>query len=298
MTNRKPIRILLTNDDGIDSPLLHTLHEVLLAQSWVSDICSLVPAYEKSWVAGAITRSGARNVKKRRFGTNTFHLMDGTPADCTSLGLGGFFDPKPDLVVSGINFGVNAGVCFFLSSGTIAGAKVAPLFGVPGVACSASLNEAVFNLWRNRDLVEAKNHKNFFLKIARYQVSIINLLLEQEMILPPNQDVTRNNIYYDYASINTPPDFDESTLPKVTSLHPTRFRPIFLKESEESYRHKFQGFENYEHVSNEEDNPTLTDIQALNKGQSSLSLFKIDSQGEIRSAEEINKIQMALKMES
>jgi len=291
----KPIRILLTNDDGIDSPLLHTIHEVLLEQSWVHDVCTLVPAYEKSWVAGAITRSGARSVKERRFGSHTFHLMDGTPADCTALGLGGYFDPKPDLVVSGINFGVNAGTCFFLGSGTIAGAKVAPLFGVRGVSCSASLNEEIFNLWRNRDLDEAKNHKNFFLKIARYQVRIIYSLLKHEQERVQNQNEINNNISFDFASINTPPEFDDSISPEVTRLHPTRFKPIFIKENEKSYRHKFQGFEENDVSLESQENLIITDIQALNQGKSSLSLFKIDNQGEIRSKQEIGNINLSLE---
>jgi 5'-nucleotidase len=81
--------------------------------------------------------------------------VDGTPADCINLGVYHVFQQKPDLVVSGINIGINTGLGFALSSGTIGACLEANIAGIPAVALSQELARETFAAWMtNRSLPE------------------------------------------------------------------------------------------------------------------------------------------------
>lgn len=75
------------------------------------------------------------------------HGINGTPADCVNLGIHHLCEQRPDLVVSGINIGVNAGLGFFFASGTIGACLEANIAGIPAVALSQSLERHVFQEW-------------------------------------------------------------------------------------------------------------------------------------------------------
>ncbi len=127
----QPPLILLTNDDGVQAPGLHALRDALEP---MSKPVVVAPASEQSATSHSITLQ--RPLFPTQHGPDVYAL-DGTPADCVYVALFSehFLPRRPDLVVSGINHGVNLGTDIFYS-GTVAGAREAAIRGIPAIALS------------------------------------------------------------------------------------------------------------------------------------------------------------------
>ncbi len=125
--------LLLTNDDGIDSPALVPFYHAL---STVAPVKVVVPDRERSWIGKAITRFEEIHVRTVVKDGVEIAVADGFPADCAQLGIHSLFGERPMMVVSGINIGLNNGLGFFLSSGTIGAVAEGWIAGIPGVAFS------------------------------------------------------------------------------------------------------------------------------------------------------------------
>lgn len=124
------LRILVTNDDGIDAPGIKALCAALQGHH---DLTVVAPAAERSGFSCAITLH--KPLRVQQVGDNRF-AVSGTPADCTHLGLRRFMVAQPpDLVISGINRGPNLGDDT-LFSGTVGAATVAALDQLPAMAVS------------------------------------------------------------------------------------------------------------------------------------------------------------------
>ena len=125
------MRILLTNDDGIHAEGLAALERIAAKLS--DDVWICAPESERSGASRALTLTDPIRVKEygpRRFSTS------GTPTDCVMLGISEIVTgAKPDLVLSGVNRGVNLAEDVTMS-GTVAGAIEAMAMGVPGIALS------------------------------------------------------------------------------------------------------------------------------------------------------------------
>jgi 5'-nucleotidase len=125
------VRILLTNDDGINAPGLAALERI--ARRLSDDVWICAPELEQSGASRSLTISDpvrVRRIEPRRFATS------GTPTDCVLLAIGQLIEgAKPDLVLSGVNRGANLAEDVTMS-GTVAGAIEAMALGVPGVALS------------------------------------------------------------------------------------------------------------------------------------------------------------------
>jgi 5'/3'-nucleotidase len=134
VTSRKKPAVLLTNDDGYDAPGLAAL--VAAMQPW-SDLYVVAPDREQSAAGHALTLRRPLRVIET---AEKRYRVDGTPTDCVHLGIfnltGG---SAPDLVVSGVNRGLNLGddVTY---SGTVAGALEATLLQVPAMAVSGEID--------------------------------------------------------------------------------------------------------------------------------------------------------------
>ncbi|TWU27085.1 5'-nucleotidase SurE [Novipirellula galeiformis] len=128
------MRILLTNDDGVFAPGLAALGQQL---RHLGEVVVVAPATEQSGVGHSITFLSPLTCKSiRRDGQHWAWAVDGSPADCVKLAIAELFKDDPiDLVVSGINNGLNAGVNV-LYSGTVAAAIEGAFFGVTSVAVS------------------------------------------------------------------------------------------------------------------------------------------------------------------
>jgi len=120
------LEILLTNDDGIDSPGIRALYDAL---SEVGNVTTVAPADDQSAVGRAMTYEVP--VEEHELG----YAIEGTPSDCVVAGLAEL-GPYPDIVVSGINEGANIGAYVLGRSGTVSAAVEAAFFGVPAIAAS------------------------------------------------------------------------------------------------------------------------------------------------------------------
>ncbi|MBM4021758.1 MAG: 5'/3'-nucleotidase SurE [Planctomycetes bacterium] len=125
--------VLLTNDDGIFAPGLAAMERALRA---FADVCVVAPATEQSGMGHAITFLTPLTAKEVCAGDHASGwAVDGSPADAVKLGIAAFCPRKPDLVVSGMNSGLNAGINV-LYSGTVAAAIEGAFFGITSVAVS------------------------------------------------------------------------------------------------------------------------------------------------------------------
>ena len=131
------MQILLTNDDGIYAPGLWALHREL---SRLGDVCVASPATEQSGVAHSITFLSPLVCKEIFDGDRRGWAVEGSPADCVKIALFEFCKQRPDLVVSGINGGLNTGINV-LYSGTVAAAIEGAFFGIDSIAVSLEYDE-------------------------------------------------------------------------------------------------------------------------------------------------------------
>jgi 5'-nucleotidase len=125
--------VLVTNDDGYDAPGIHALIEAVQP---LGDLVVVAPDREQSAASHAITLDRPLRVYRADEG---HYRINGTPSDCVHLGITRFTGGRlPDLVVSGINRGLNVGddVTY---SGTVAGAFEGTLLNVPSIAFSAEI---------------------------------------------------------------------------------------------------------------------------------------------------------------
>ncbi|MFQ3619811.1 MAG: 5'/3'-nucleotidase SurE [Spirochaetales bacterium] len=129
--------ILLTNDDGVKSPGLHSLKVALEKQH---EVYVLAPDGERSGTSHRITLKGPIQVKK--ISSNVFSCS-GSPADCVIVGILSGKIPQPQIVISGINIGPNLGTDL-IYSGTAAAARQAVLMGKPALALSLDSFEEPF----------------------------------------------------------------------------------------------------------------------------------------------------------
>lgn len=121
--------VLITNDDGYESPGLSALREALASDN---DVWVLAPDGERSAMSHYITVREpirCRQVEERVIASS------GSPADCVIVGLIGGLPVEPDIVISGINIGPNLGTDI-VYSGTVAAARQAAFMGIPGIAIS------------------------------------------------------------------------------------------------------------------------------------------------------------------
>ncbi len=130
-----PPRILVTNDDGIYSEGLRKLANALAD---VGEITIVAPDREQSAASHALTLN--RPLRVLQLEANEY-IVDGTPTDCVNLAVLKLLrENRPDMVVSGINFGPNLGddVTY---SGTISAAFEGALLNIPSIAFSAVVGE-------------------------------------------------------------------------------------------------------------------------------------------------------------
>ncbi len=127
------MHILICNDDGIHAPGIAALVE---AARDLGDITVVAPEAEQSAVGHAITIASPLKVSRaKRNGEFFGHAVSGTPADCVKLAVSELLPTPPDLILSGINLGANAGISV-LYSGTVSGATEGTILGFPSIAFS------------------------------------------------------------------------------------------------------------------------------------------------------------------
>jgi 5'-nucleotidase len=147
------VKVLLTNDDGIDAEGLQAMRQALLGVPGVQ-LAVIAPDSNRSAVARAITTRRPLWVEEVDFGDGGVgYSTDGNPVDCVRFAKLGLIEGfEADLVVSGINHGSNLGDDITYS-GTVAAALEAIVLGIPGIAVSqqSGAGELDFRIGREFD---------------------------------------------------------------------------------------------------------------------------------------------------
>lgn len=259
------LSILITNDDGPASPFLLPLIGSIIEQPWCRELHVVIPDREQSWIAKATSRFSTLIARPHCFKTLTSkwscdgHLVNGTPADCCSLGINNLYSRRPDLVISGINMGTNAGTAFLLSSGTVGAAIEANLYKVKSIAFSAHLPPHIFQAWRERrEDVLSELHEEWK-DIASLCTQITSKLLATDA--------------WDYAmlySANIPWETNADTKCKFTSVTPTFFQRLFVETAPLEFEHSVRGLQS------EDDGNPLGDVEVLSANAISITPIKFD----------------------
>ncbi len=157
-------KIILTNDDGINAPGIHSLWKALHEADF-ADLYIIAPSTERSGTGVSITWDRPMLIRKIDWEKNTpAWSVDGTPADCIKMGARIILDIQPDLILSGINAGSNAGRNV-LHSGTIGAVIEGILRGIPGMALSC----------------ENGRHPNYHVA-EKYVVSLVEYLFANPLL--------------------------------------------------------------------------------------------------------------------
>ena len=176
------MRILITNDDGINAPGLKILTKIALKLTDEDNLFTVAPSSERSGVGHCISYTSPMmitEIEKNRFS------VDGYPADCVLAGIYHVFDgQKPDLILSGVNRGNNSAENV-LYSGTIGAALEGALQGINSIALSQYYGPHNLSL------------KNPFEASEIHGVQVINDILDKK--LPASQG------YKIFYNVNFPP---------------------------------------------------------------------------------------------
>ncbi|RZJ01921.1 MAG: 5'/3'-nucleotidase SurE [Brevundimonas sp.] len=238
------MRILLTNDDGIEAEGLACLERI--ARTFSDDVWIVAPQVEQSGKGRGITLTEPLRVN--RIGDKRF-AVTGTPTDCVVLAVNDLMPETPDLVLSGVNRGHNVGEdCSY--SGTVAGALQGMAFGIRSIALSQSLERFHDEVVAHWETAEA------------YAPGIIRRLLDQ-----PWQPGVVMNL-----------NFPKCAPDEVTEVEVTRqgFRDI--GEMHAVKRTDLRGRDYYwmSFRGAKQDHPEGTDLRAMDDGKISVTPLHID----------------------
>lgn len=128
------MKILLSNDDGYQSPGLRVLADALRS---LGRVIVVAPDRDRSGASNSLTLDVP--IRAHRLGEDLYRV-EGTPTDCVHLAITGLLDEEPDLVVAGINHGPNLGDDV-IYSGTVAAATEGRFLGLPAIAVSIASHE-------------------------------------------------------------------------------------------------------------------------------------------------------------
>jgi 5'-nucleotidase len=132
------VRILVTNDDGVNAPGIFALRS---AAAGFGEVTVVAPDTEQSGVAHSITLVQPLRIRKVHHGEQFFgYGINGAPADCVKLACREILPEPPELLLSGINLGSNVAIDI-LYSGTVAAAIEGAVLNIPSIAFSLAETE-------------------------------------------------------------------------------------------------------------------------------------------------------------
>ena len=186
---KKPLKIVLTNDDGIDAPGLDMLNQYV---KQLGDIIIVAPQKAQSGIAHRVTTRTP--IRVNQFGQNR-HSVDGTPADCSRIALKEIASDA-DWLISGINAGANLGSDVY-NSGTVAAAREAAILGYPAIAISQYISKEQEVDW----------------PVSGYHAgAVIKMLLDRELtpghfwnVNLPHPIRTESTLAYQFCGLDTNP---------------------------------------------------------------------------------------------
>jgi 5'-nucleotidase len=252
--------ILVTNDDGLESPALLPL---LRALRDVATLRVVVPKGERSWISKAISRwQDVRVERASREGFDLF-VVDGFPADCANLGIHSLYDDPPELVVSGINLGLNTGLGWFLSSGTVGAASEARIARVPALAFSIGIAGNDRSWKKDPALVSSPK---VWQRAAALVTDVVRTVCETGF--PPQADL---------LNVNFPVGAGPETRRVVTRVASVGYAGLFRRKEEGVFVHDYDGALLAEHEGMAED----TDMDALGRGWVSITPVRLADSAKI-----------------
>ena len=225
------------------------------ALSAVAPVRAVVPARERSWIGKAITRFDDIRVERLTREGVEIHVAEGFPADCVQLGVHSLFDERPEMVVSGINLGLNHGLAFLVSSGTVGAAVEGWIAGIPSVAFSTGDLESHASwgpyAWR-------ATRQELWDRAAALSVDVLGSI--RAAGFPAGADI---------LSVNFPHGADVSSPRVVTELAVSGYDNVFRAAEPGLFVHDFAGGLRVSE-------PTEgTDYDALSKGQVSICPIRL-----------------------
>ena len=234
------MEILLTNDDGYESPGIHSLADTLCSLGTVTIVA---PATDQSAIGRAY--AGDFSITERNRG----YEITGTPVDAVVTGIE-CLDIDPDIVVSGCNTGANMGGHAIGRSGTISAAVEATFFSLPSIAVSLYIPEPLWPISPEPEhFTNAARASRYLVEAARDNTLIengeyLNVNVPFDPELPIAMRVTRPSTFYgmtavrdgsrvqirdrtwddfDSGPVDEPPDTDRGAVSEgVISVSPLR----------------------------------------------------------------------------
>lgn len=214
--------LLVTNDDGVDSPALVPFARALMERH---EVTVVAPDGERSWSGKAISRHEPITlVTTDREGLEV-HATSGTPADATQLGLHVVTAGAASVVVSGINIGFNHGVAFLLSSGTVGAAVEGWISGRPAVAFSTGIWGGDWETWRRA--VTGHDSATQWTTMAALCADLLDEVLDSGLADRA-----------DLVTINLPWGADASTPRRVTDLARVGYGRLFHPVEDGRWQHR------------------------------------------------------------
>lgn len=238
--------ILLTNDDGVDSPALRPFRDALAG---LGEVRIVAPAEERSWVGKALTRHGPVWAEEVERGGAAAVAVSGYPADAVQVGAAYFGGPPPGLVVSGINLGYNHGAGYIACSGTVGAAFEGWELGIPAAAFSTGCSGRDWHEWHRYVKTEAAR------PAWRRLANLCAQLLEE---------IRAADLPGDIVSVNVPWEADSSTPRRVVPPARAAYGAIHRRRPDGAYAHTYRELF-------DPDLPDDTDIGANRKGEISIT---------------------------
>lgn len=251
--------ILLTNDDGVDSPALVVFARALTR---LGEVRVAVPDRERSWIGKAITRFDPVTVEARNLDGVEVWTCSGYPADAVQLGIHALFPEPPRLVVSGINIGYNHGAGFLMSSGTVGAAVEAWVSGIPAVAFSTgSMTE--WGPWKAHVL--SPEAAPSWEMLSHLCTDLVGDLEEAGLLAAS-----------DVVSVNVPFEATRDTPRRVTTIARTGYDRLFRPEGDGRFVHDFSGG-----IRHFDEGGEGTDVDAAHRGMVSITPVLMPAAAEV-----------------
>lgn len=244
--------ILVSNDDGIDSPTLVPLVRELQK---LGSVRVVVPTTERSWIGKAITRFGEVHATATERDGIPMYAVSGSPADCVNLAVHTLYPDKPDIVVSGVNLGLNFTMAFLVSSGTVGAAIEAWIAGIPSIAFSMAIPDDAYGLAGMARLESLREHPK---SVAAVAADITSALLREGF--PANVDL---------FTVNMPAEATLSTPREISRVTRSRYGRLFAAGPDGGYEHSFEALW-------ETESPPDGDMAVFRRGAVSIAPIRLD----------------------
>ena len=212
--------ILLTNDDGVDSPALVPF---ITALARLGEVRTVVPEGQRSWIGKALTRFEPIEVTEVERSGHTVITVSGTPADAVQVAAS-YFETAPDLVVAGINLGYNHGAGYIISSGTVGACFEGWELGIRAFGFSAGIRGRWAEWYRHMHSLEAVA---VWIRLAELCTEIVEDLLAVEV---PG----------DVVSVNVPWEADLTTPRRVVPPARVTYHQLQHRQPDGTFAFRYQ----------------------------------------------------------